>query len=236
MQAHERKQGLPLLQCALPEANGIFGKGWFASCLGVWEQTIEKASICFGKGTEKACICCGKGRESKAQERCRQERKEEPCKNLFGKGEEKALTQDKETVATKNPRAYLAGTTEKGGKLKLIVEVSGAGCPDWHSQMIDEIWTSLEKEALTKSEARALRENFARNGVPTGRCCMCTSSMWKSAPAILKQVGAFGKGHASEKCPARQAPTWGQPTADQICLRKNASKKALGPGGVRLEI
>ena len=72
------------------------------------------------------------------------------------------MTQDKETVATKNPRAYLAGTTEKGGKLKLIVEVSGAGCPDWHSQMIDEIWTSLEKESLTKSEAKDLREKLCK--------------------------------------------------------------------------
>ena len=157
-------------------------------------------------------------------------------KPLWTKEKRKPWLKIKKAVAKKNPRAYLTGTTEKGGKLKLIVEVSGARCPDWHGQIIDEIWTSLEKEALTKSEARALRENFARNGVPTGRCCMCTSSMWKSAPAILKQVGAFGKGHASEKCPARQAPTWGQPTADQICLRKNASKKALGPGGVRLEI
>ena len=46
--------------------------------------------------------------------------------------------------------------------MKLIVEVSGARCPDWHSQMVDEIWASLEKEALTKSEAIALREKLCK--------------------------------------------------------------------------
>jgi len=68
-------------------------------------------------------------------------------KPLWTKEKRKPWLKIKKAVAKKNPRAYLTGTTEKGGKLKQIVEVSGARCTDWYSQMIDEIWTSLEKEA-----------------------------------------------------------------------------------------
>ena len=82
-------------------------KDGLQAALGYGKKTIEKASICFGKGIEKACICFGKGRESKAQERCRQDRKEEPCKNLFGKGEEKALAQDQENSGLEKTQILL---------------------------------------------------------------------------------------------------------------------------------
>ena len=58
----------------------------------------------------------------------------------------------RKTEAKKQPRAYLVGTTQEGGKLKLIVEVTAKRCPDY-SQVIDEIWTSLDTDALTKAEA-----------------------------------------------------------------------------------
>ena len=48
-------------------------KDGLQAALGYGKKNIEKASICFGKGTEKASICFGKGRESKAQGICRQE-------------------------------------------------------------------------------------------------------------------------------------------------------------------
>lgn len=56
----------------------------------------------------------------------------------------------------------MTGTTEKNGKLKLIVEVSGKRCPKHFSAMIDEIWTSLEKDSLTKPEAIKLREKLCK--------------------------------------------------------------------------
>ena len=68
------------------------------------------------------------------------------------KEERKPWLKIKKTVAKKNPRSYLPGTTEKRWKV----------CPDWHSQMIGEIWTSLEKESLTKSEAKDLREKLCK--------------------------------------------------------------------------
>ena len=67
----------------------------------------------------------------------------------------------RKTQAQKQLRAYLVGTTQEGGKLKLIVEVSAKRCPDY-SQVIDEIWTSLEKDALTKAEALQLKEKLCK--------------------------------------------------------------------------
>ena len=45
----------------------------------------------------------------------------------------------------------MTGTTEKDGKLKLIVEVTAKRCLHF-SKVIDEIWTCLETDNLTKAE------------------------------------------------------------------------------------
>ena len=57
------------------------------------------------------------------------------------------------------PRAYLQGSTEKGEKLHLIVEVTSKRS-DHYEKIIDEIHESLEKDSLTKPEALALREEL----------------------------------------------------------------------------
>ena len=60
----------------------------------------------------------------------------------------------------KNPaRAYLCGTHEAGGKLRLIVEVTAKRCPGY-LQIIEQLWKSLEKDSLTKAEAGALKEKL----------------------------------------------------------------------------
>ena len=61
-----------------------------------------------------------------------------------------------------NPRAYLRGTTEEGGTLHLIVEVTAKRCPQGYLEIIDEIWTSLEKDHLRKEEAVNLREELCK--------------------------------------------------------------------------
>ena len=43
--------------------------------------------------------------------------------------------------------------------LHLIVEVSAARCPQY-SQVIDDIWAALEKNALTNQEAKDLRDKL----------------------------------------------------------------------------
>ena len=63
----------------------------------------------------------------------------------------------------KNPqRAYLLGTKDTDGKLRLIVAVTANRCPDGYNQIIDQIWTSLEKDCLTKAEALDLREKLCK--------------------------------------------------------------------------
>ncbi|CAE7795628.1 unnamed protein product [Symbiodinium sp. CCMP2592] len=57
------------------------------------------------------------------------------------------------------PKAYLLGRTEVGEKMRLIIEVSQSRCPAF-SGIIDEIKATLEKEHLTKEEARDLREHL----------------------------------------------------------------------------
>ena len=53
----------------------------------------------------------------------------------------------------KNPlRSYLTGTTEEGGKLRLIVEVTAKQSPQY-LKVIGEIKEALEKDDLTKEEA-----------------------------------------------------------------------------------
>ena len=67
----------------------------------------------------------------------------------------------RKTTATKPERCYLTGTQEKGGKLKLIVEVKKS----WSNRyplVIDKIKESLEKDHLTKEEALALREQLCK--------------------------------------------------------------------------
>ena len=61
------------------------------------------------------------------------------------------------TVAT---RAYLQGSQDQGKK-KLIVEVAATWSPHYVA-IIDEIKEALEKDALTKAEARELRLTLCR--------------------------------------------------------------------------
>ena len=62
----------------------------------------------------------------------------------------------------KNPqRAYLLGTKDTDGKLRLIVEVTANRCPDGYNQIIDQIWTSLV-DCLTKAGALDLREKLCK--------------------------------------------------------------------------
>ena len=63
------------------------------------------------------------------------------------------------TIAKQPARAYLRGYTA-GERIHLIVEVSATRCPDHYIQIIDEIWEALEKNALTKAEAKELREEL----------------------------------------------------------------------------
>ena len=103
---------------------------------------MKRPASALEKALKRHASALGKAEKAKPKENA----------DLKGKKENGKTSLEKEVT----------GTTEKGGKLKLIVEVSGARCPKWHSQMIDEIWTSLEKEALTKSEARDLREKLCK--------------------------------------------------------------------------
>ena len=78
-------------------------------------------------------------------------------------GQRKPWVKIKKTIAKKsNPRAYLTGTKEEGSKLQLIVEVTAKRCPAGYLEIIDQIWTSLEKDHLTKEEAVNLRENLCK--------------------------------------------------------------------------
>ena len=61
-----------------------------------------------------------------------------------------------------NPRAYLGGTKEEGGTLHLIVEVTAKRCPEGFLEITDQIWTSLEKDHLTKKEAVNLIEELCK--------------------------------------------------------------------------
>ena len=77
--------------------------------------------------------------------------------NSLEKGMRMKWLKLKVTSAKKpKPRAYLTGTTEEGGKLKLIVEVTSSMSPHF-AQIIDDIQKSLEKDSLTKAEALDLR-------------------------------------------------------------------------------
>ena len=68
----------------------------------------------------------------------------------------------KKTLAKKPERAYLTGSLEKGGKLKLIAEVTQKRCPQYE-EIIDAIKEALEKDSLSKAEALELRESFCVN-------------------------------------------------------------------------
>ena len=78
-------------------------------------------------------------------------------------GQRKPWVKIRKTVAKKsNPRAYLTGTKEEGSPLQLIVEVTAKRCPEGYMEVIDQIWTSLEKDGLTKEEAVDLREKLCK--------------------------------------------------------------------------
>ena len=132
------------------------------AALGYGGKKMKRPASALEKALKRPASALGKAEKAKPKKNADLKGKKENGKTSLEKEVRKPWLKIKKTVAKKNPRAYLTGTTEKGGKLKLIVEVSGARCPKWHSQMIDEIWTSLEKEALTKSEARDLREKLCK--------------------------------------------------------------------------
>ena len=73
------------------------------------------------------------------------------------------MGENQETAAKKsNPGAYLTGAKEIGGNVQLIVEVTARRCPGGYSDIIDQIWTSLEKDHLTEEEAVNLREDLCK--------------------------------------------------------------------------
>ena len=83
-----------------------------------------------------------------------------PATGSLEKEERKHWVKIRKTCAKNPERAYLCGTTIAGSsKLHLIVEVSATRCPQY-SQVIDDIWTALEKEAITKQEAKDLKEKL----------------------------------------------------------------------------
>jgi hypothetical protein len=135
------------------------------------------------------------------------------------KEERKPWLKIKKTVAKKNPRSYLPGTTEKRWKV----------CPDWHSQMIDEIWTSgkgsIDKVRGQRPEGKTL-QGMGCQRVDT----VCAPQAFGKVPQQFgsKRVPLEKGMHASEKCPARQALIWGQPTANQFCLRKTCIQEGTG--------
>ena len=65
------------------------------------------------------------------------------------------------TVPTKPPRAYLCGCKSKGDKPKLIVEVSEKMSRQY-VKIIDMIKTALEKDGISKEEARKMRSELCK--------------------------------------------------------------------------
>ena len=62
---------------------------------------------------------------------------------------------------TKPPRAYLCGCKSKGDKPKLIVEVSEKMSRQY-VKIIDMIKTALEKDGISKEEARKMRSELCK--------------------------------------------------------------------------
>ena len=56
----------------------------------------------------------------------------------------------------------MRGTNEEGGTWHLIVEVTAKRRPEGYLEIIDQIWTCLEKDHLTKKEAVNLREELCK--------------------------------------------------------------------------
>jgi len=78
------------------------------------------------------------------------------------KEERKKWVKIRKTKGNNPQRAYLVGTKDTDGKLRLIVEVTANRRPDGYNQIIDQIWTSLEKDCLTKAGALDLREKLCK--------------------------------------------------------------------------
>ena len=134
-------------------------KGDLQAALGYGNKCLKRPAAALEKASK------AKPMKAKGQKKSTSSMKATPkeVEASLGKEKRKPWAHIKKTVAKINPRAYLTGTTEKKGKLKLIVEVSGARCPDFYSQMIDEIWTALQKDNLTKAEAKDLREQLCED-------------------------------------------------------------------------
>ena len=78
------------------------------------------------------------------------------------KEERKKWVKIRKTKGNNPQRAYLVGTKDTDGKLRLIVEVTANRRPDGYNQIIDQIWASLEKDCLTKAGALDLREKLCK--------------------------------------------------------------------------
>ena len=137
-------------------------KDGLQAALGYGKKPLKRPASALEKALKRPASALEKVEKARPKKDAGKTEKKNHAKTSSEKEKRKPWLKVKKTVAWKKPRSYLTGTTEKGGKLKLIVEVSGARCPDWHSQMVGEIWASLEKEALTKSEAIALREKLCK--------------------------------------------------------------------------
>ena len=88
-----------------------------------------------------------------------------PCKKAKAKALEKGSKREwvklRKTRARNPERSYITGTLEKGGKMRLIVEVSRARS-EQYDYIIDQLMDSLAKENLGKDEALELRDALCK--------------------------------------------------------------------------
>jgi hypothetical protein len=201
-------------------ANGILEKDGLQAALGYGKRPLKRPASALENALKRPASALEKVEKAKPKKDAgKKEKKNHRKKNLFGKGGEKALAQDKENCGQEESQVLLAGTTEKRWKV----------CPDWHSQMIDEIWTSgkgsIDKVRGQRPEGKTL-QGMGCQRVDT----VCAPQAFGKVPQQFgsKRVPLEKGMHASEKCPARQALIWGQPTANQFCLRKTCIQEGTG--------
>lgn len=151
-QSAEKSVPVPCIARRRPGQMAPLEKGDLENALG-YVQKMKRPAAALKKASKV------QSKKKKKQKKTTPTHQEEAS---LGKEARKPWVRIKKTIGKKNPRAYLTGTTEKGGQLKLIVEVSAKRCPNHYSAMIDEIWKSLEKDSLTKLEAIKLREKLCK--------------------------------------------------------------------------
>ena len=140
-----------------------FEKGDLHQALGFGTRASKKPAAALGKASKKPAAALGKASKRPAAALEKAQASHILEKKVLKQGKRKPCVKILKSEAQKsNPRAYLRGTTEEGGTLHLIVEVTAKRCPQGYLEIIDEIWTSLEKDHLTKEEAVNLREELCK--------------------------------------------------------------------------